>query len=86
MEERVDESIFHFDQLLNVSGRGNEHRGRIDLLEQTRLSSLDMISNRTSCRVRSREPMLDTRSSSVTSLQDCAARMRLPLVVLDMEE
>lgn len=52
----------------------------------THLSSLWMISKRTSCRVRSRDPMLETRSPSVTSLHDAAARILLPLVFWDMVE
>lgn len=46
----------------------------------TYLSSLEMISNKTSCRVRSRDPRLETRSSSVTSLQEVAAKILLPLL------
>jgi len=41
------------------------------------LSSLDTISNKTSCRVRSREPMFATKSTSVCSLQEAGVIMRL---------
>ena len=51
----------------------------------TYLSSLDIISKRTSWRVRSLEPRLETRSSSVTSDQEVAERMRL-LLSEDMVE
>lgn len=57
--------------------RGSMNVSFIFISSWTYLSSLDMISNSTSCRVRSREPRLETRSSSVTSLQDWAESMRL---------
>lgn len=85
MEQGVDECILEFDEFVHISAERSANAQGMRV-RATHLSSLCMISKRTSCRVRSRDPMLETRSPSVTSLHDAAARILLPLVFWDMVE